>query len=450
MAYRTMAGPAVDPAARAGITGQLANGGSVTRLTRRWSFAAAACGGLLTSVMVAAVPSQAAVASHGATRAAASLPAVQMFADQVETLGAYKYPSSFAGATLTSAGVTYVYALKASDGALVTAVDALNNPEYPVRVIGVNRSYNQLNALNAALGRAYAHLKKDGISLVQSWPDPSSGSVVAAIMKPAKADVAALASAAASPVTSSDYRTQVAGLLRREFGAGITLQSKYAVPLVAAGRNNDTAPFYDGDQIYGPVQCTGGFNMRGNRSGHTFMYTAGHCGSGTWRTGAQTIGSTSTNYLSPTSGNDFQSIYLAGGGLGVTWTNGANLAPVTGQLLPAVGAAITFNGSVTGEVRGNNVTAVGITVYGIYNSVGQYYYDATEQVEAENPNGTYCVRPGDSGGPVYSHTPGSNVLAVGIITGYYYNGGPAGGSTCIATEIGHLESVTDTSLITSG
>jgi hypothetical protein len=77
--------------------------------------------------------------------------------------------------------------------------------------------------------------------------------------------------------------------------------------------------------------------MRGNASGHTFMYTAGHCGSGTWATGAQTVGSTSTNYLSSTSGNDFQSIYVAGGGLGVVRTNGANLAPVTGQLLPAVG-----------------------------------------------------------------------------------------------------------------
>jgi hypothetical protein len=382
---------------------------------------------------------------------ASATTAVQLFASEVETLGANHYPSSFAGAAVTSAGVTDVYALKASDAALVTAINALNKSGYLVSIIGVSRSYNQLNALNAALGRAYAHLMKDGIRLVQSWPDPSSGSVVAAIMKPAKADISALGSAAASPTTSSNYRTQTSGLLQREFGKGITLQSRYAVPFVAAGRNNDTAPFYDGDQIYrSGVTCTGGFNMTGNRSGHVFMYTAGHCGSGTWATGAQTVGSTSTNYLSSTSGNDFQSIYLANGGLGVTWTNGANLAPVTGQLLPAVGAAITFNGSVTGEVRGNTVTAVGITVYGIYNSVGGYYYDATYQVEASNPNGTYCVRPGDSGGPAYSHTPGSNVLAVGVITGYYYTGGPAGGSTCIATEIGHLESVTDTSLLTSG
>lgn len=407
----------------------------------------------LLSVAGAAVLAVTAPAGAAATAvradATASSTAVQLFASQLETLGASHYPGSFAGATLTPAGVTDIYAVKASDAALVIAINAVNKSGYPVRIIGVSRSYHQLAALNTALGRAYGHLKKDGIRLIQSWPDPSSGSVIVAIAKPANADLAALGAATASPASASTYRGQATSLLRREFGTGIALQSRYAVPWTVAGRNNDTAPFYDGDQIYGPVQCTGGFNMTGNASGHTFMYTAGHCGSGTWRTGAQTIGSTSTNYLSPTSGNDFQSIYLAGGGLGVTWTNGANLAPVTGQLLPAVGAAITFNGSVTGEVRGNNVTAVGVTVYGIYNSVGGYYYDATNQIEAVNPNGTYCVRPGDSGGPVYSHTPGSNVLTVGIITGYYYNGGTAGGSECIATEIGHLESVTNTSLITS-
>ena len=408
--------------------------------------------GILTLAMglpaVSAASGQAATAVH--VSAATPSTAVQLFASEVQTLGAVHYPSSFAGARLTSAGMTYVYALKVSDAALVAAINALNKSGYPVSIIGVSRSYNQLNALNSALGRVYAHLKKDGIRLVESWPDPSSGSVVAAVMKPTNADISALASAAASPTTSSNYRAQASGLLRRGFGPGITLQPRYAVPWVAAGRNNDTAPFYDGDQIYrSGITCSGGFNMRGNASGHTFMYTAGHCGSGKWSTGAQTVGSTSTNYLSPTSGNDFQSIYLAGGGLGVTWTNGANLAPVTGQLLPAVGAAITFNGSVTGEVRGNTVSAVGITVYGIYNSVGGYYYDVTNQVEAYNPNGTYICRPGDSGGTVYSHTPGSNVLAVGTITAYYYNGGPAGGSECVATEIGHLESVTNTSLITS-
>jgi len=409
----------------------------------------------ITSVITLAVATAAAATANtpAATAhadAATPSPAIQLFASKVETLGASHYGSSFAGARLTPAGLTDVYAVKASDGPLVAAISALNKHGYPVNIVAVSRSYDQLNALNAALGRAYAHLEKDGIRLAESWPDPATGSVVTAILKPAKADLSALATAEAYPTNSSNYRTRALNLLRQEFGAGVTMQSQYVTRWRAGGRNNDTAPFYDGDQISrsGTI-CTGGFNMVGNASGHDFMYTAGHCGSGTWVTGAQTVGSTSTNYLSATSGNDFQSIYLAGGGLGVVWTNGANLAPVTGQLLPAVGAEITFNGSVTGEVRGNVVNAVGITVYGIYNSVGGYYYDATNQIEATNPSGIYCVRPGDSGGPVYQHTSGSNVNAVGVITGYYYAGGSAGGSTCIATEIGHLESVTNTSLITS-
>jgi hypothetical protein len=126
-------------------------------------------------------------AAATAVHASATTPsaAVQLFASEVETLGAYDYPSSFAGATITSAGVTDVYALKASDAKLVSAINALNKFGYPVSIIGVSRSYNQLNALTAALGNSYAHLKKDGVRLVELRPDPSSGSVVAAIAKPA-------------------------------------------------------------------------------------------------------------------------------------------------------------------------------------------------------------------------------------------------------------------------
>ncbi len=50
------------------------------------------------------------------------------------------------------------------------------------------------------------------------------------------------------------------------------------------------------------------------------------------------------------------------GSTGTVWTNGSNLAPVTGALFPAVGAPITFNGSVTGEVRGNTVLSTSQTM----------------------------------------------------------------------------------------
>jgi hypothetical protein len=375
---------------------------------------------------------------------------VQLFASRVETLGADNYPNSFAGATLTSAGITEVYAILASDAQLVRAINAINTAGYPVEIIGVGRSYNELNTTNAVLTAASGRLREEGIEVTQSWPDPAAGAVMVSIAEPNNSDIAALTSVKGTRVTASDYMDTVSGLLKSEFGQGVTLQSQYSRMWFASGRNNDTAPFYDGDRIYrSNVSCTGGFNMLGNRSGHVFMLTAGHCLSGTWRTGAQTVGSTSTNYLSGSSTHDYQTIYAPGGGLGVVWGNSGALYPVTNQLLPAVGAAITFDGSVTGEVRGNTVNAVNASVYA-YNGINNTYYTAYPVVEATNPNGTWICQSGDSGGPVYSHTPSSDVWAVGTISAFYpaYPNAP-GGATCAAAQIGDEESVTNTSLITS-
>lgn len=425
---------------------------TISPCARQWKYLAAlASAGVVAVALISpgAMAATTPTAPPVTTASGSPSEAVQLFASEVETLGVEHYPSTFAGATLEPTGVTDVYAVVASDAKLVSAIEALNTQGYPVKVVGVTRSYSQLNALSAALGQAYSHLKTEGINLSQWGPDPSSGSLEVTLQKPTASDISALASSVGTSVTSSNYGNEASDLLKRQVGTGIMVQSQYAEgSWVAAGRTNDTAPFYGGDQIYGPSTCTGGFNMIGNVSGHAFMYTAGHCGSGTWVTGAQEIGKTSTNYLTPTSGKDFQSIYLSGGGLGIVWTNGSNLLPVSGRVAPAVGVNITFNGSVTGEVRYNPVIATGVTQCGIWNSVGGFYYCASHQVIASNPNGTWICRPGDSGGPVYKHS-GSDVVAVGIITAYMSVNGANGGSTCMATAIGYLANVTDTTLITS-
>lgn len=414
---------------------------------QRWLFAAIIGSSLLAFAAVVTAPSSAAVTT---VRTSATTPpiSVQLFADQVETLGAYKYPDSFAGATLTPAGVTDVYAILASDAQLVKAINTINKAGHPVDIIGVNHSYNQLNALNAKLTGTYAHLLKEGIKLTRSWPDPASGFVMVTVGTPTTSDFSALASATGAPVGASAYGQAVSQELNKEIGPGVKLYSLAGGTWAAAGRNNDTAPFFDGDQIYGGgYTCTGGFNMIGNVSGHVFMYTAGHCPNATWSTGAQQVGGTSTNYLANCSTTrDYQSIYVPGGGIGEVWGNSGALYPVTSWFLPAVGAAITFDGSVTGEVRGNTVTAINATDYGVYDSVHNCTYNAYPVVQAQNPSGTWICRPGDSGGPVYSHTPSQDVVAVGMIVAYYSTGG-AGGSLCSAAQIGDLMSVTDTSLI---
>ena len=181
-------------------------------------------------------------------------------------------------------------------------------------------------------------------------------------------------------------------------------------------------------------------------AGNDYMFTAGHCHSGTWQTQAQTVGTTTHNYLTATSGNDFQSIQIPGGGIDAVWTNGSNVALVSGALYPAVGAPITYNGSFTGEMRGNTVTKVGVEICDIEGSseTGYQDYCIVNQVIAQNPNGTSICQKGDSGGPVYSHTPGTDVEAVGIISA-----GLPGGVTCYATLIDHIAFITHTTLITT-
>jgi hypothetical protein len=422
-------------------------------IRKRWIFAAIASAGLVASAVVAtAAPSTAATTVRTSARTPSA--AVQMFADQVETLGAYKYPNSFAGARLTSAGVTDVYALPASDAGLVRAVKALNKGHYPVEIIGASRSYNRLNAMNATVNAANKRLLRMGIRLSQSSPDPASGTVLVTVAAPVRSGISALASAVDGPVTAATYARTVSDVLRTEFGAAVKLSSTDGMTWKAAGRNNDVAPFFDGDQIYGGgYKCTGGFNMTGNRSGHVFMFTAGHCPSDQWSTGAQVVGSTSTNYLGAcASEDDYQSIYVPRGGVGDVWggSSGTSLYTVVGQLLPAPGTLIAFDGSVTNEVRDNTVIGINQTIYNIYDSIHDCYYNAAPSIEAYNPGGQIICQGGDSGGPVIQHTPSSfaNVDAVGTIVAYgSYNNLPYG-SYCISTQIGSIEAETDTSLIT--
>jgi hypothetical protein len=277
-----------------------------------------------------------------------------------------------------------------------------------------------------------------------------------AVQEPQQRDVSALATTARTQVTSASYQKAAASLIRRLFGPDVELQPQYKEEARPAGRTNDTPPFFGGDLMenttYGE-DCTGGFNTTGNNSGRDFMIGSGHCGSGTWVTSAATVGKTSTNYLTTASGNDFQTIATSGGGGGYVWT-GPNAAPVVGALIPAVGGTIAFDGAVTGEVRYNEVTDVNITVPNIHDGLLGITYTLTNQIEAENPSESVQIcTDGDSGGPVISHTGTSDVNAIGTISAYFsadVGGQPQNwGSECLATMIGHIESVTNTTLMTS-
>lgn len=209
-------------------------------------------------------------------------------------------------------------------------------------------------------------------------------------------------------------------------------------------RAGDTPPFWGGDTIYLPAQdtlCTSGFGVIGNASGHEFALTAAHCLAGSWYTtasGSIFMGNTSSQYWFNSTHDDFQTIGAST--QGYVWGNGGTAYNVIGQVVPAVGADITFDGSVTGEVRGVPVKSVGscqsfATDFGIE--------EVCHLVEGKS-GGTIC-QPGDSGGPIYQHTTGSEyapVNAVATIVG--------GSSTdCYGEEIGQEERVSNTHLETT-
>ena len=397
-------------------------------------------------------------AASGATGASAAPSAgVQLFASKVETLGAKRYASSFAGAVLTPGGVTDVYAVPGADGGLSKAIDAINPSRYPVKVLAASRSYSALNALSARLIAANGSLKAHGVTLARSAPDATTGTVRVTLQTPTSSAIAALSAVPAAQkavngtVRSADYPAAASALLSSELGPGFTVESQYAGAARPADRGHDFAPFFGGDSIVGSfnhIPCTGGFMVTGNKSGRAFMLTAGHCSTDFWSVSDGTgIGPTSTNYWVPGSTNDFQTITTTGGGLPYVWANGELIHSVAGELLPAVGVQMTFDGAVTGEVPFSTVTAVNATDMNVFDSNSGRTYNVFPVVQATPPPGTVTCQQGDSGGPAYQRTSGNPVFAIGTIAAFF--GAPGITLLCSAQQIGSEESASNTSLMTT-
>ena len=362
-----------------------------------------------TTALLIAAATPAFFVQHEAQAAAHPAPsrtAVENFATQVETLGVMHYPNSFTEAALTAAGVTDVYIPRPAGRAFISAVRSLDSGNYPVTFIGTQRSYAQLDKIQQRLATAAAELRGEGIYLADSYPDPSTGTVTMDISKPDNASITKLASFRGHSVTSASYSANVSSVLKGMFGSGATVGQETTSHVVPVNRNDDSAPFFDGDQIHrGGVYCTGGFNIL-NDHGSPFMLTAGHCGSGLFANASGNIGTTSVNWW-PNTGYDLQAIPASVAGS--VWLNNTATAVVNGPVVPALNTSITFDGYNTGR-RTGTVTQVDVTNYNLHD--GSITYADAHQVEGA---GNLCY-PGDSGGPVFTPSGGTSVHAVGIIS----------------------------------
>jgi hypothetical protein len=405
----------------------------------------------LTAGLGAATTASAAAASTTAATSAE----LQNFAANVETLGETRFPDTFAGAALTSAGVVIVYSTNTRDAALSSAMAKLNTGNYPLGYIAARFSYSKLDALNSALAAAQAELQKDGVELFMSEPNAATGAVDVTLLRPTSADFARLnSSGVISPapgrLTTANYSRAASAVISSIAGSGYAVepawQSQPATTTTpnssdsAAGRFNGTAPFSGGDYIKGSngLNCTGGFSVEGSKSHNPFMLTAGHCGRTTWSTPAQVMGRTSSLYWRNPARDDFQTIRV-GSARGNVNGNTAEYS-VVGQVVPARGSLLTLDGSITGEVHGIKVLSNNATIYNI-KGPGGVKFTASHLVTAAGP----CTG-GDSGGPMYVRVPAPlQVRAVGTIVAYY--GLPSGGFACAGERIGYELSASNTSLI---
>lgn len=165
--------------------------------------------------------------------------AVQQFASQLETLGANRFPNTFAGATFATNGVIVVYALP-NDSALVSAVSSINTQNYPITYVKTSRSYNSLNSLNQHLMAQQARLEASGVHLAESWPDPSTGKVDVSITSTTPSDLSALSAASGAsttiqPVTDATYHRAAAALITTDAGPGYVVENKYGTTSTVKG-----------------------------------------------------------------------------------------------------------------------------------------------------------------------------------------------------------------------
>jgi hypothetical protein len=226
---------------------------------------------------------------------------------------------------------------------------------------------------------------------------------------------------------TKNYESSVSTLLNSRYGVGSISVTGGGVIETDDNRYSDSSPFWGGDKIYPAGQtwaCTGGFNIIGNSLGHHFMLTAGHCGESQWYANVSHsvyIGAVSSVYLYD-GGPDFETIGTST--QGYVYMESDNGDEVVGQEVPAIGAEITYDGSISQEQSG----IVSATNACDDFDDGGVVEETCYLVQSHPVAGQLC-QSGDSGGPVFYKETGSTILAIGTIVG-------GNASLCSAEMIG--------------
>jgi streptogrisin D len=201
----------------------------------------------------------------------------------------------------------------------------------------------------------------------------------------------------------------------------------------------DTIPYWGGAFIHnGGTGCSDAFGVTGNNGASTYMFTAAHCGTGTWTTGTVNSGSTTiTNtigstfsagrntgidvelLLPPSGDTDGNEVYV---GAPINPDNndlGSNTGiPVAGSGSNAVGALVCTDGSFSGTICNVRVqlTNVTITISPAENGVSTITHLVQAMKVPTSGEPLEAVGNGDSGGPVVIIFGNGTARAQGIIS----------------------------------
>lgn len=339
-------------------------------------------------------------ATAGGTVTEAS--AANQLATRIATMGVVEYPRTFADATPTSANTVVVYA-SGNRAPLLRAIERLPHDGVAVTVRTAPRSHAQLEALTKRIAHDVKKLAANGVRLNAWGPDGRSGTVDVTLAKPTRET---------SQLLMSQQVTKATSVLDQQYGEGATSVEPTLRPLQQAAvagrpaaiisRDNDYPPYYAGDGIQYPDAgtCTSAWGTTGNKSGDSFILSAGHCGTGEvhMQYGAHDdIGPVSTAYWDESKGDDLDFETIRGPADGYVWQSGSNDYAVLGFDDPPVGTYMTFNGDVTGERTNNRVTLQDACIT-VDDPENKTTYTACNVGEAE---GQGICHPGDSGGPTY-------------------------------------------------
>lgn len=416
--------------------------------------------GMVGSAAVSAAPSSSRTAVRSGVTTKLPCPdhegsPIEQFGSAVISLGEARYPDAFAGAYATACGTHLVIGVVRSahdSAAFLAAVAARTSAATPYSLVGVQNSWSALSALSGKVAATtWARWQSEGLAIQSFGPDARTDTLLVTLETPTSRDLAALTAvarslrAATGAVTDATYTTAAERVLQMRLGAAVRVAPRFGSVLTTVDRYDENPPFYGGDQITSvsggyETWCTGGFAVKaleGNRAGDDFMLTAGHCGGAAdWYLSGCNLcenhegfdmGSTSTIWWQDPAHDDFQAILVQPPGgssaLGYVYYSGGYSRTVEKADVVTPGLPFTFDGSVTGEVRGVTAVTGDTCAYITDHQTGQVY-EACNLIEGESSGATVC-QAGDSGGPSYvvdgstgGADPVGTIVAAGTSDGY--------------------------------